>query len=93
MFCLSIVNNVSLFIVFYMDTLFIGAHSLRRPGLQSGRGHGLIPAHGDPGIGDPAPAPETAVTIPHALARWSAGRGRRRESGDRKAFQHPRPRH
>lgn len=61
--------------------------------LQSGGGHGLIPVHADQGTGDPARAPETGVTIPHALARWSAGRGRKSESDGRKAFRHPRARH
>lgn len=63
------------------------------PDLQSEGGHGLIPVRGGPGTGDRAPTPETGDTIPHALARWSAGRGRRSESGGRKAFQHPRARH
>lgn len=61
--------------------------------LQSGGGHGLILVHGDQGTGDPARVPETGVTIPHALARWSAGGGRKSESDGRKAFRHPRARH
>lgn len=77
--CLFLMNNIMSFIF--------------PPGLQSGRGRGLIPAHGDPGTGAPARAPGTAVTILHALARRSAGRERRSESDGRKAFHLPRAKH
>lgn len=60
-------------------------------GLPSGGGRGPTPAHDDPGTG--ARAPESAVTTPPALARTSAETGKKSESGDRKAFRHPKTRH
>lgn len=83
-----------LFFTIYFVLSRYGEHEhIFSPGLRSGGGHGLIPVHGDPGTGDPAHAPETAVTIPHARARMSAESERKSESDGRKAFRHPRARH
>lgn len=60
-------------------------------GLPSGGGHGPTPAHDDPGTG--AHAPESGVTTPPAPARRSAETEKKSESGDRKAFRHPRTKH
>lgn len=71
----------------YLEKSEIGSSA----GLPSGGGRGPTPAHDDPGTG--ARAPESAVTTPPALARTSAETGKKSESGDRKAFRHPKTRH
>lgn len=75
------------------DEHTISCNVLFSPGLQSGGGQDLIPAHGDQGTLDPARAPETGVTILRALAQRKAGRERKRESDGRKAFRRQGARH
>lgn len=78
--------------LFFTENVYIGKYkTVSSAGLPSGGGRGPTPAHDDRGTD--ARAPESAVTIPLALARRSAKTEKKNESGDRKAFRHPRTRH